>query len=323
MAVELRDVAAQQENEAAATLADAQKVDRLFQDLIAATANCESLAGQTEAMQETERLLDAAKRAEKLDPAAAECRRAETERDRRQRDVGAARPANASAIQARDAAVETHAAEEQRQPERESLKQQRLQLDHLRPILADWRTAADIEFAAQQEWNQQRDRHEESRRALSLIDESIPEIETLWRARQRAADSIAGLQAQVDQAETAYRQVLERKRLAEAVARQTSDWEAAASEANVAESKLHHGERQLADEQALWDSQQAALLASTLRENRPCPVCGATHHPQPAVSPSGKLPRETAARQNYGTRLRNRSRRTLRRIRFSSSSVTC
>lgn len=297
VAVELRDVAAQQEKEAAATLADAQKVDRLFQDLIAATANRESLAGQTEAMQETERLLDAAKRAEKLDPAAAECRRAETERDRRQRDVGAARPANASAIQARDAAVETHAAEEQRQPERESLKQQRLQLENLRPLLADWLKAADNESATQQDWNQQRDWHEESRRALSDIDESIPKIELLWRERQRAADAVAGLQAQVAQADTSWQQVVDKNRLAEAIARQSAVWETATSESNRAESKLHDDEQRLSDEQALWDSQQAALLASTLKADQPCPVCGATHHPQPAVSSTGKLPSEEALKK--------------------------
>ena len=297
VAIESRDVAAQQEKEAAATLADAQKVDRLFQDLIAAGANCESLAGHTEAMQETERLLDVAKRAEKLDPAAAECRRAETERDRRQRDVDAARRVNASAIQARDAAVETHAAEEQRQPERESLNQQRLQLDHLRPILADWRNAADIEFAAQQDWNQQRDCHDESRRALSDIDESIPKIDALWRARQRAADSVAGLQAQVEQAETSWQQVVNKNRLTEMIARQSAVWETAASEASSAESKLHDDEQRLSDEQALWDSQQAALLASTLQADQPCPVCGATHHPQPAVSPTGKLPSEAALKK--------------------------
>ncbi len=295
--IQQRDDAAQQEKEAAATLADAQKVDRLFQDLIAASANCESLAAQTEAMQETERLLDVAKRAEKLDPAAAECRRAETERDRRQRDVDAARRANASAIQARDAAEETHATEEQRQPERESLKQQRLRLDHLRPILADWRKAADIEFAAQQDWNQERDRHEESRRALSDIDASIPTIDELWRARQRAADSVAGLLAQVEQAETSWQQVVNKNRLAEAIVRQSAVWETAASDTRSAESRLHDDEQRLRDEQGLWDSQQAALLASTLQADQPCPVCGATHHPQPAVSPTGKLPSEAALKK--------------------------
>ncbi len=296
-AIQQRDNATRQETEAAARLTEAQQVDRLFQELSAADATGKLLAAKTEAMQATERLLDAAKRAEKLDSVASECRRTETDRDRRQRDVGNARRANADAIQARDDALAAQAIEEQRQPERDSLKQRRLQLEHVRPLLVDWLKAADNEVAAQQDVNQQRERHDDSLRELSLVDESIPKIDVIWRARQRAADSLAGLQAQVDQMATLHQQMLKKQQLAIAVAQQTSVWEAAASEATTAESKLHHGEQQLADEQALWDSQQAALLASTLQADQPCPVCGATHHPQPAVSPTGKLPSEAALKK--------------------------
>ncbi len=41
---------------------------------------------------------------------------------------------------------------------------------------------------------------------------------------------------------------------------------------------------------------QAAILASQLKEGEPCPVCGAIHHPHPAVSEE-KLPTETAVKR--------------------------
>lgn len=55
----------------------------------------------------------------------------------------------------------------------------------------------------------------------------------------------------------------------------TSDFEAAAKQARQTE--------------LAWHSGQAALLASELEDNRPCPVCGSEEHPAPAVATGDKL----------------------------------
>ena len=41
-----------------------------------------------------------------------------------------------------------------------------------------------------------------------------------------------------------------------------------------------------------WLHGQAAVLANKLKDEESCPVCGSTHHPNPAVSQSGDLPNE-------------------------------
>lgn len=43
------------------------------------------------------------------------------------------------------------------------------------------------------------------------------------------------------------------------------------------------------DLERAWHNGQAAILASELIENKPCPVCGSVHHPKPAVSEENKI----------------------------------
>ncbi|MDF2672389.1 MAG: family ATPase [Clostridiales bacterium] len=58
-------------------------------------------------------------------------------------------------------------------------------------------------------------------------------------------------------------------------------------------SSLMHIEEKgrLVELQDLWNRGQAAILAEKLEENTPCPVCGATHHPTPAIL-DGSIPHE-------------------------------
>jgi exonuclease SbcC len=50
------------------------------------------------------------------------------------------------------------------------------------------------------------------------------------------------------------------------------------------EAKYELLKNQLDDLRSLWQSGQAALLAGTLDEGQPCPVCGSLEHPAPALS---------------------------------------
>jgi exonuclease SbcC len=59
-----------------------------------------------------------------------------------------------------------------------------------------------------------------------------------------------------------------------------------------------------------WQTGQASLIAHILEEGEPCPVCGSTHHPNPAVSLSD-IPTESdlkAARQDAGALEKEKTR---------------
>ena len=47
---------------------------------------------------------------------------------------------------------------------------------------------------------------------------------------------------------------------------------------------------------------QAGILARSLTEGDPCPVCGSTHHPAPAVSAEGEIPTEAVLQQARAAR---------------------
>ena len=100
--------------------------------------------------------------------------------------------------------------------------------------------------------------------------------------------------------ETAQQAYEQRKRLVELL----TQLQAANKTKGEAEGRLQEAERKVAQARAVmntievaWYEGQAAILARRLSVDVPCPVCGSTHHPQPATSVHD-LPSEESLKQS-------------------------
>ena len=129
--------------------------------------------------------------------------------------------------------------------------------------------------------------------AAATAAKKIPEAEQTWTAANTA-------RARIPVLDTEHRAMLDLQKTLARHATLSTGLAAAARtlatrRAEGAELRRLHDEAAAAHrtEQERWDSGQAALLASTLSPEKPCPVCGSVHHPAPAHPGADILPSES------------------------------
>lgn len=88
----------------------------------------------------------------------------------------------------------------------------------------------------------------------------------------------------------------------------TSHQQQATAALNRQQSDVAQAERHAIEQEMHWHHGQAALLALSLEVNAPCPVCGSTDHPAPAVSRADVV---TQAQVEQARSLQDQARQTL------------
>jgi len=123
------------------------------------------------------------------------------------------------------------------------------------------------------------------------------DVQGKFLASAGARTRVGELEVRLRERQETERVVAQRKEVIAELSASAGELEKVDSQLNAARERLKIAERKRDAEQARWDSGQAALLAEGLKADVPCPVCGSTHHPVPAVPDQHGLPSETGLKK--------------------------
>ena len=181
---------------------------------------------------------------------------------------------------AETAAARENEAAEQLDPERASLRAMQQQYRELEEI----RTAC----------TQRRREAEHQKSELKKREQSQTELETRLEQARQTAEQTAPAQTEVtrltsllDQQNARLTQISSLRNTMESIRLQQTKLEQAVAVYEQAEHTFAEANRRCAEAERLWSRAQAGVLAQSLREGDPCPVCGSVHHPIPAACMDG------------------------------------
>ncbi len=197
-----------------------------------------------------------------------------------------ARAERQESTQRQERLTQTLAQEQAKQPQREALARELAQLEARLPDYDQ------LENGMQALAQMRRQREEESRRCAQLEQEAAKRQQDAEARKARRA-GLEDAEARRERLLAEQGQVADRLRVLESLADALAQYErlcgrlaeaqkvyaASARQADVLRSRYHAYNRAFLDE-------QAGILAQTLTEGMPCPVCGSVEHPHPA----GKAP---------------------------------
>lgn len=278
------EAAAKQHNDA---LGEARRLADAFSEAKRANDAVRVFAQREDEIELLRDRIDAAGRAAAVRPAADRRERADREYARVADQVTRTRTIESEARSRQQSAREALAHLDDEEPQRRALSERAAELSRWQKLVAQASGTRAALASARAEAASAASRAEDAARELETAEAAVTEAEqaelaAASAARERAelTEARSRLVSQLEVAQKRATLLNQNDALTESLQRARADREHAAQDHQRASRALEEAaDRHYAD--------SAAALSATLAEGEPCPVCGSTHHPKPALQKAG------------------------------------
>ncbi|MFH1090340.1 MAG: SMC family ATPase, partial [Pseudomonadota bacterium] len=188
------------------------------------------------------------------------------------------------------------AAEESRVEERKKEQARVSKREALIPKGQELETLRIKAVEAGREFEQRTQEQELVRKSLEEAEKNLARTRDAQAKAERAADMVESLRLEHDQLVKAVQNSRRLSQVTQQLKEQEKLGQKAERRLGRADKAIKKALVELSEAETAWQSGQAALLAGTLVDGRPCPVCGSMEHPAPAVAEL-EVPDATAVKE--------------------------
>lgn len=183
--------------------------------------------------------------------------------------------------------------QEKESARKKAFEAEQSQLKPLAPKIAAWKRSYHDQASLGRELTKRTTETDRLKKAANELTEKLPEIEKQREQALEAKASIPKLETELKSTNEQLHNLKQRTQLGKQLEQNQEALDKRKETGKRLADQLKQQQIHLDAEQKHWDSGQAALLASQLVDNKPCPVCGSSHHPAPRGNQGQELPSES------------------------------